>query len=866
MFESLAQLLLLIARFDQAEGPVIQNMVKEKLKILYPESYSSVPDTELFAADVHQQPTADDLFTVPFESSTEATQEDQFLPESSTTTHRHMSTKQALTIAGVVIVGLGMAYFVLVPSVPIEPEEEVPPVDEQVQTAVVRPQPEPSVTESAEAAVMMPIPATAQLSGPESSLSIGQAERMFASRNFVEAYRIYFELHAELAQDKKNAIRSFLLYRMALCQKAQGQTERANQLLRVVSQSQVPLIRALSRYYLSLSSLRDARYFDAAKRARQALGLIDVVKKERAWGPAFERHCYFLEARALTQWVLALLDKDHMLPELLFEVPALEDPFLNRSSDELLTLLNSGQALYDGAVLAPQISLVDENAAIPLWQVVCQGASVEEVMVRFLARAELMDIDWNYDVDTGVDAIDEAVKKRPVYLFLSGATTSQALSAIAGVVGLSAQPDDQRTVRVIRSIDNLTLAQQKERLLKDAHAVWTQFLFRSEESDYLARARFARGLINSQTDNISEALDDYKQIVNLYTRHVLAPYGLLNSSSVKSDLRNFVGATEDLTLLVEQYPEFERSGNALVYLADANLNAGKLADAVRLYVQVFNYDYSPETNVSAAFGAGKASYLNKAYADAIRWLEKYLSIAIKGDDSHISRALLYLGKSYRGIESYDKALDRLDRSLTGDLPQDAYFDAMVSYLDTQIQLENYIPALDMISSGHPWQFSITNMNRIRLLEAHIHRKMGLSTRAIVILKEGLSDLAEPNERVDVYREMAQCYELDAELSLARQFYIEAWNLLEPGPVAYDVRIKVAEITLSMGDVKKAIEMCNTLTAISLSRPQQRQVNHMLSKAYLQENDLTKAAAIMLQQNLSADPNATGPNTNSQTGV
>ena len=88
----------------------------------------------------------------------------------------------------------------------------------------------------------------------------------------------------------------------------------------------------------------------------------------------------------------------------------------------------------------------------------------------------------------------------------------------------------------------------------------------------------------------------------------LAPQALLRSSRLHTGLRDYAGARQDLSQLVQQYPEAASSAQALLALAEATMKAGLPDEAVRLYAKAFHTEGTPESRCTAALRAGQCLY------------------------------------------------------------------------------------------------------------------------------------------------------------------------------------------------------------------------------------------------------------------
>lgn len=821
-------------------------MAEEKQSTFYPPSFSDVPNIDLFTTEMPRRSGAEDLFTIPFEPCGEVGAEQGLDPElnyaqgMTVQPSKRITNRQVLLVVGLGIAVVAVACFFW--AAPVK-DEGLTPAQAVATVPATEAQGEPRTDG------ILPLPQLRAGERPEEALSIGRAEGMYEEQDFFNAYRIFYELHEGMPDGRQSrAQKAFLLYRLALCQKGLGQLTAASRIFReVVSETQVPLIVALGRYHQALAELHDENFFTAARRARQALALIDVAEREHVWIHAFKRSCGFIESKAMTLYCLGLHDADHGLPQVLFDAPAVADPFLGRDDESFMTLLASGQEKYDEALLGPRIAMVDGSLAVPSWELVCRGASVGDLIQR-LAKKTGLDVDWSFDPEAEVDRIGSAVKERPIHLYLAGVTDAQAIAAIAGAAGLFARRDANDVVHITDPLDEQSLTARRENLTRWTISLWRSLIGTAdEESVYLPKAHFAQALLYEQTDQTAAALQEYFQVSNRFRQSDLAPYALLNSSRLKTNTADFDGASEDLENLTQQYPDVEFSGNALIYLADAKLKAGQPREAAIVYRRVYLLEMSPKSAMEAAFGAGLCASLAHQHKEAIKWFGYYHRARAKKPDDQVTEAYFLQGKAFLEQELYDKAEAALLQALERDVMGTFYVEALDSYVRSQIALGHYVAALEQLLMKPQFRLSRQDGNRIMILKAHMFRLMGSYPTAIAHLLDGLTSLQDNEERALAYVELATCYELNSELDRARQWYTQTLNVLEPGIEAQRMQYKIAEMTLAMGHADRAIELGDQLLKGDLDDSLHPQVLEMLAGAHAQRREFGKAAELMLRR-------------------
>jgi len=467
----------------------------------------------------------------------------------------------------------------------------------------------------------------APLFPPEQPLSLDVARSLYLQSDYRQAYAAYNQLYQGLPSGaREELLRDFLQFKMALCLNKAGNSEQANSLFRTLSQSRSPVIRVVANYELSLLQIQKKQYIQARTMAYQAIAMVSAVDFDKDWIVSLQRDCQFLIAECMTRNVLLLCDADEDVQSMLWSSPGDIDPFINLNEAQLRSLLNSGIEQLKKGLLSPQIrKLEQQNDVLPHWAVIAYGASVEELLARFVANAGF-DISWIQNKISTTESAGNAVRKRPVSLYLPSATARQAIEVVAGHVGLLSSIDEKGIVTIHNPADYSSLSEHIHLLTQDAVSHWRNIVITYNDDKRVPNAHFALGLLHTQEGQPASAIAEYKLVANQFSQTSWAPYALLSSSKLKAELHDYPGAREDLTQLVEQYHETEFYGQACLNLADVTKNAGFFDEALRLYRKVHNLGLSSKLQTASAIGAGRCSYENKDYESAAKWLVKYIKL------------------------------------------------------------------------------------------------------------------------------------------------------------------------------------------------------------------------------------------------
>ena len=699
------------------------------------------------------------------------------------------------------------------------------------------------------------------VASPKVPLSLTVAEAFYLQKDYNRAYADYNQLRQALAANEQDdPLKDFLQLKMAFCMKKAGNIQQADQLFRTLLQSPTPAIRTLAAYQQIFAELENKQYWQARTRAYQAIALVETIDFYRDWALTLERECHFFAAESLTRDVLSLCDADKDIPPQLWRHTLEGDPFINVSESQLRSVLNAGRDQLRKALLGPQIQPAtggQSQGATSCWKVSCCGAPIEELLARFAGHANL-DIRWageSTDGGPGSETIKGTVRNRPVNLYLSAATPQQLVTVAAGCAGLIAQLDDRGTVRIFNPADYSSLSEHLAMLCEEAVSLWQRFLLTSVGSDLIVNAHFALGLLKAQKGQLPDALAEYKLVANHFSQTPFAPYALLHSSKLKVILRDYSGAREDLKQLTELYPDSEFSDQACLYLADATMKAGLLAEGARLFCKAYNLGFSAQIKIASALGAGRCFYEQKDYAAAAEWLSRFISLAKDSASADFNLACLLLGKTYLALGKPEQATDALEYALypheagtlAGRLPKQEYIEAVSALVDARIQQGHFIEALEALEQAQPWQFSQKESVEMLLLKSKVLRSMGLFDKAILVLADRAEYLLDTQLKAKVLYELAKCHIAEQDLELALKNLTEVLVLMEPGPFAHEARCELAEVCLRLGRNSQAVTVCEQLLNSAPSAPIRQRAMNILATAYLRQKNYEGAVLALLGQ-------------------
>jgi len=684
---------------------------------------------------------------------------------------------------------------------------------------------------------------------PAQSLSLKVAETLYQEKSYGGAFAVYDELRqglptrragatARQADPEQQLLRDFLQLRMALCMKKAADVDRATRLFRTVLESRSPVVRAVANYNLSLLEMHKKQYLKARTKAYQTIALIDAIDFGGDWVLPLSSDCQFLVAESITRKILSLCDSDKNLPTELWSGRWEVDPFTGLSDAELRAFLNSGSKQLSKGLLAPQIQRLigPETPGPPRWSVTCHSASIEELLTRFAANADL-DINWASGLNS------TGIRKRPVSLYLPATTTQQFVTVSASCAGLLARIDEKGVVNIFNPAEYSSLSEHISLLTQEALSLWQRFILTFYNDKRIPKAHFALALLQAQEGQVTDAVAEYKLVANRFSNTPLASSALLHSSKLKTNLHDYLGAREDLEQLIEQYPDTKIANQACLHLAEVTMKAGLKTEAVRLYRKVYNIGFSAESQTSAALGAGKCFYQIKDFEAASKWLTQYISLA-KDHASKDFWAYFLLGKSNLALGKHQEACTAFQYALSGQLSKEEYIETISALVRTHLKLGNFIEALDVLENVQPWQLSEEESIEILLLKSEILRTMGLVDKAVAALRNRAEYISDAQLKAKIAFELAKCHVAGGNLELARTRLTEILIAVEGGPLAHEVAFKLAEVCLKLGQNSQAISVCLQLLNSAPSARIKQKTLDVLATAYSRQKNYDKAALVL----------------------
>ncbi|KPJ66612.1 MAG: hypothetical protein AMJ43_07495 [Coxiella sp. DG_40] len=838
----------------------LEDMAKDNQQNILEENNFEVPsDNELFAGVVHEQLSerevfaGDEDFYKRLADSTQTATTRQ--PSGTSDFHltsikfKRFSTLQKTLAASIVVVGVMLLYALL--KSPAEPITSLAPTPIDLRTPTTKQTPPAkSLVEDSTQTAPQQIQRSEPVLPPTQPLSLKVAETFYQKKAYDKAYLVYNLLRQNLPKgSEEEVLRDFLQLKMALCMKKAGDIEQALPLFKSVLQTHSPVIRAVANYHLSLLEMQKNQHLNARARAYQTIALISAANLDGKQALSLQQDCHFLIAASITRNVLSLCDADKDFPEDLWNNSSQTDPFSNLNETQLRTLLNSGSEQLSKTLLGPKIKMLGQHSTSlssdgpPHWSAICQKTSIEELLARFAANAGL-DIHWACGRDSS------GIRNRPLSLYLPRATSQQVVSVAAGCAGLLAHIDEKKVINIFNPADYSSLSEHISLLSQQAISLWQRFLLTFHDDQRTPNAHFALGLLYAQKGQLTDAIAEYKLVANRFSQTSLAPFALLHSSKLKTNLHDYLSAREDLNQLVEQYPDAEIAGQACLHLADVTRKAGLYDEAERLYRKVYNLDSSFESQTASAFGAAICSYEKNDHESAANWLTQYIGLVKDHTTIDLSFVYFLLGKTNLALGKPRQACEAFQHALAAgpaQLPKKEYLETVSALVEGYIEQKHFVEALDILENVYALHFSQKETTEILLLKSKILRAMGLPNKAIAALGDRVEYISDPQLKAKISLELTKCHIAKRNFEHAYNNLTEILVLVEPSPLAHEITLNLADVCFKLGQNSQTISICTQLLNLKPSTQLKEKALQLMATAYSRQKSYDRAALALLGQ-------------------
>lgn len=655
--------------------------------------------------------------------------------------------------------------------------------------------------------------------------------RLFHAHKYNQAYYVFSELREQfntgLASDEY--MRDFLNLNMALALDKTTDVDNVSRLFDVALKSKAPVVRALANYYLTFISMEKGQYLNARTCAYRTLALLESL--EGNLGPGVEEDCYFIICEAMTRYVIELNNDENLLPGQLWANTLEPAPLPEMDQADLTAFLQTGVYEINEGAISPLIEMNKHLKIGSRWRVISFDIPLEEVMTRLSSEIK-HNISWPEN--------QPGITQRPATVLMPGVSELRAAEITAGSTYLIARFTHD-TIEIYNPENYEDITYHKNLMTAEAISTWRKFLLRYRGDHRAPNAHYCLGRLLEYSDQLPEALSEYRLIVNQYPTNILAANGLLNASRIKTNLRDYNGAARDLQELLIQYPDSRLVDQASLYLADATMNAGLYDKAIDMYRKVYNIDLNPESQRQAAFGLGFSYYQIGDWKNASDWLVQAIKLINNPSDHRLKKSYYLLGKANIELGNFEDASLALKNSIDTSAPRSEYIETILELSEAERQQQHFITALKILQSIPTINLSQEYAVKVLVQKAQIMQEMDLVEPAITMLRRKIEFIADSRLRAQIGSELAICYIRRGDFSHAHRELLEAIPDLPAGEFAQKMRLSFALVCLEMQQYRNAIQVTRLLEKETENEELRKEASRIRGKSWQALNEPEKAA-------------------------
>jgi tetratricopeptide (TPR) repeat protein len=256
---------------------------------------------------------------------------------------------------------------------------------------------------------------------------------------------------------------------------------------------------------------------------------------------------------------------------------------------------------------------------------------------------------------------------------------------------------------------------------------------------------------------------------------------------------------------------------------------------------------SQESQIAAAFAAGKSFYSSKDYQSTAKWLTQYISLAKDRDDKDLHSAYFILGKTRLAMGKSDIACEAFRCALSGQLSREEHIETLKALVEGYMEQQRFVEALGVLEDAYSLRFSQAESVQILLLRSRVLRAMGLIDKAIAILGDRSQYVDDIQLKIEIDFEFSQCCIEKGDVNLAYKKLSEILILTKSGPLAYKIAYKLSEVCFQLGQYAQTISVC--LQLLDLQPPEQikQDTLKLLARAYSKQKNYNRAALAFFGQ-------------------
>lgn len=666
----------------------------------------------------------------------------------------------------------------------------------------------------------------------DGAVSLQTAEAFYAARDYLKAAYIYERLRRNLTtrtiQDE--ALADWLTLQMALCMQKTHEQHLMAELFTRALKSRSPAVRALSHYNLAFIQNHNRSFLEARQHAYQALALLKTF--DTYIPQTIEADCYFLAAESLTRHLLRANNLGDDLPGSAWSESQPIHSLPITDQEQLGFLLTEGIETLNQAVISPKVECDSQQSVGSQWSAYALDGPLDQLLWQYAAQA---------GINLSLSSLTTTARQHKSTLFLPRVDRNYLAEIAAGTAGLVWRYDGQTGQVYDPSMFEDSDA-FRTTMAQEAIAMWQRFLLRYRGDNRTPNAHYCLGQLYTIADQTPTALGEYKLLVTQFSNDPLAPYALLGSSKIKTNLMDYQGAQLDLNELLIRYPNTKVMDEAMLHLAEATMNSGGYEDAAEMFERLYHLNINQETRRQSAYGLGKCAYEQGRFEDAAKWLTQTLTLIDDKNDKRVTLACYMLGKAFIRTGQYVEAAAALRKAIDGKLDNPEYVRIILELADTEMKREQYLTAMDILESIPEARLTQEDAVEVMLARARLYRQIDVPATAISLLRRKIEFIAESRLRARMSLELAECYLQNDEPALARRELNDSVQYLPAGGDAQRAVFLLARIAHLSGASQQAESLC--LDALKLNVQDEtlrRQICDLLGTIYTADKAYDRAA-------------------------
>jgi tetratricopeptide (TPR) repeat protein len=666
----------------------------------------------------------------------------------------------------------------------------------------------------------------------DKAVSLQTAEAFYAARDSQKAAYIYERLRRNLTtrtlQDE--ALADWLTLQMALCVQKTRDQHLMTELFTRALNSRSPAVRALAHYNLAFLQNHNRSFLESRQHAYQALALLKTI--DTYIPQTIEADCYFLAAESLTRYLLRANNLGDDLPGSAWSASQPIHSLPITDQEQLGFLLTEGIDTLNQAVISPKVECDPQLSVGSQWSAYALDGPLDQLLWQYAAQA---------GINLSLSSLTTTARQHKSTLFLPRVDRNYLAEIAAGTAGLVWRYDGQ-TGQVYDPSTFQDSDAFRTTMAQEAIAIWQRFLLRYRGDNRTPNAHYCLGQLYTIADQIPTAMGEYKLLVTQFSNDPLAPYALLGSSKIKTNLRDYQGAQLDLNELLIRYPNAKVMDEAMLHLADATMNSGGYADAADMFQRLFYLNINQETRRQSAYGLGKCAYEQGRFEDAVKWLAQTLTLIGDSNDKRLTQASYMLGKAYIRTGQFVEAASALRKALDGKIDNVEYIRIILELADTEMKREQYLTALDILESIPEARLTQEDAVEVMLARARLYRQIDVPATAISLLRRKIEFIAESRLRAMMSLELAECYLQNKEPALARRELNDAVQYLPAGREAQRAAFLMARVAHLDGSTQQAESICLDVLKLNVQdETLRRQIYDLLGTIYTADKAYDRAA-------------------------